>query len=87
MENALQTHEAVAECAVIGLPHDELVEQVHAVVRLHEGAAADAEALTAHCRETLAGFKLPKGYTFRDEPLPLSGAGKILKRQLRTELA
>jgi len=86
VEQVIHAHPAVAECAVIGLPHDELVEQVHAVVRLRPGASLDAEALREHCRQQLAGFKCPRGVTIRSEPLPLSGAGKVLKRQLRDEL-
>ncbi len=41
------------------------------------------EELITHCRERIAGYKLPKSVTFRDEPLPLSGAGKVLKTDLR----
>ena len=56
---------------------------VHAVVRLHEGSSASEEALIAFCRELIAGFKCPRSVSFRDEPMPLSGAGKILKTTLR----
>ncbi len=76
-------HEAVAECAVIGIPSERWGEAVHAIVRLKDGAAVDAEALIGHCRELIAGFKCPRSVTFRDQPMPLSGAGKILKTELR----
>ena len=82
-ENALYQHPAVAECAVIGIPHDTWGEQVHAVVRLKPDTSATADELIAHCHELIAGYKCPRSIDFRDEPLPLSGAGKILKRALR----
>ena len=46
-------------------------------------AQLSEEELIAHCRELIAGYKLPKGITFRTEALPLSGAGKVLKTELR----
>ena len=83
VENALYKHPDVAECAVIGVPDDQWGERVHAVVRLQEGAAADEAALTEHCNALIAGFKRPRSYEFKTDPLPLSGAGKILKTELR----
>ena len=83
VENAVYQHPAVAECAVIGIPSERWGEAVHAIVRLKDGAAADAEALIAHCRALIAGFKCPRSVAFRDQPMPLSGAGKILKTELR----
>lgn len=83
VENALASHEAVAQVAVIGIPHETWGEAVHAVVVLHEGKAASEEALLAHARKSIAGYKLPKTIEFRKEPLPLSGAMKVLKRELR----
>jgi long-chain acyl-CoA synthetase len=83
VENAVHEHPAVAECAVIGIPDDTWGESVHAIVRLKEGASASAEDLIGHCHKLIAGFKCPHSVDFRDEPLPLSGAGKILKTDLR----
>jgi len=83
VENAVQSHTAVAECAVVGVPDDKWGERVHAIVRLQEGQSAEAEDIIAHCHTQIAGFKCPRGVTFRTEPLPLSGAGKILKTELR----
>lgn len=83
VENALISHPSVQDVAVIGVPHPEWGEAVHAIVILHPGQTATEEELMAHCRERIAGYKLPKGITFRDEPLPLSGAGKVLKTELR----
>ena len=82
-ENALHAHPAVAECAVIGIPHDRWGEQVHAIVRLKPGAEVTEKALIEHCHGLIAGYKCPRSIEFRDTPLPLSGAGKILKRELR----
>ena len=56
---------------------------MHAVVVLKEGLTATAAELIDHCREWLAGYKLPKSVEFRTEPLPLSGAMKVLKKDLR----
>ena len=83
VENALYQHSAVVECAVIGIPDDRWGEAVHAVVRCHDGQSVDGDALIAHCRELIAGFKCPRSISFREEPMPLSGAGKILKTDLR----
>jgi long-chain acyl-CoA synthetase len=82
-ENALYQHPAVAMCAVIGIPHVEWGEQVHAIVLLKEGAVVTEEELLAHCRTLIAGYKCPRGLEITKEPLPVSGVGKILKRQLR----
>jgi long-chain acyl-CoA synthetase len=83
VENALYKHPAVIECAVIGVPDDEWGERVHAIIRLHEGAEASAEAIIAHCHDLIANYKCPRSVEFRVEPMPVSGAGKILKTELR----
>ena len=83
VENALYQHPAVAECAVIGIPHETWGEQVHAIVRLNPGAAVEADELLAHCKELIAAYKCPRSVEFRSDPLPVSGAGKILKAELR----
>ncbi len=83
VEDAVYQHEAVAECAVIGIPHEKWGEQVHAIIRLHDGQEADEQAIIDHCHTLIAAFKCPRSVEFRAEPLPLSGAGKILKAQLR----
>ncbi len=69
--------------AVIGIPHDLYGEAVHAVVVLKPDASATEDELIAHCRGLIAGYKVPKSVSFREEPLPLSGAMKVLKRELR----
>ncbi len=83
VENAIASHPAVAEVAVIGIPSDKWGEAVHAVVVLRQGMKATAEELIEHTRQFLAGFKVPKSVEFQDGPLPLSGAFKPLKRELR----
>ena len=85
VENALHEHPAVRECAVIGLPHEDLGETVHAIVVPHEGVVVTADELVAHCRRLIAGYKCPRSLEIRQEALPLSGTNKILKRQLREE--
>ena len=83
VENTLHQHSAVAEAAVIGVPDEKWGERVHAIVRLRDGARLNEAALIAHCHTLIAGFKCPRSISFQDEPLPLSGAGKILKTTLR----
>ena len=83
VEQAIYQHAAVLECAVIGIPHEKWGEQVHAIVRCKEGESVSAEDLIAHCHEWVAGYKCPRSVDFVADPLPLSGAGKILKTDLR----
>ncbi len=83
VEQAVASHPAVAQVAVIGIPHDLYGEAVHAVVVLKPDASATEDELIAHCRGLIAGYKVPKSVSFREEPLPLSGAMKVLKRELR----
>jgi len=87
VENAVYRHPAVLECAVIGVPDPKWGERVHAIVRLVEGPennkGVDEAAIIAHCQALIAGFKCPRTVDFRTEPLPVSGAGKILKTDLR----
>ncbi len=83
VEQALAAHPAVAQVAVIGVPDDVYGEAVHAVVVLLPGAAATEAELITHAKGLIAGYKAPRSVSFRDEPLPLSGAMKVLKRELR----
>jgi len=86
VEEALFTHPAVSEVAVIALPDPKWIEAVTAVVVVRSGHDVTAEALIDHARVQLAPFKLPKRIIFRDE-LPRNTAGKLLKRELRREYA
>jgi long-chain acyl-CoA synthetase len=81
VEDVLHRHPAVREVAVFGIPDPRWGEAVHAVV-VARSPVTEAE-LIAHCREWIAGYKVPKAIELRDEPLPKSGAGKLLKRELR----
>ena len=83
VEGVLAQHEAVAEAAVVPLPCPVLGERVHAVVRPHEGARLDAEALRAFCAERLSDYKVPEGFTVMAEPLPRNAGGKLAKRDIR----
>jgi long-chain acyl-CoA synthetase len=81
VEDVLHRHPAVLEAAVFGIPDATWGELVHAVVVPR--AEVTEDDLIAHCREAIAGYKVPKRLELRAEPLPKSGAGKILKRELR----
>jgi long-chain acyl-CoA synthetase len=86
VENAIYQHPAVAMCAVIGIPDEQWGERVHAVVAVKPGQAATEAEIIAHCRPLIAGYKCPRTVDVRSQPLPLSGAGKVLKTVLRNAL-
>src|SRR5947208_2097999 len=86
VEGVLFEHPAVTEAAVIGIPHPVLGEEVGAVVQLRPGATVTEDELRAHVAQSLAAFKVPVKFWFRDEPLPRNPAGKVMKRDLREEL-
>ena len=81
VERALGAHPAVAEAAIIGVPHPELGEEVAAVVALRAGATATADELIAYCRDRLAGYKYPRSVAFVDR-LPRGSTGKVIKSAL-----
>ena len=83
VESVLSEHPDVLEAAVFGIPDARWGEAVHAVVTVRPGAAPSAEALCEHARRRIAGFKVPRSIDVRGEPLPKSGAGKVLKAELR----
>jgi long-chain acyl-CoA synthetase len=86
VEAALFEHPAVADAAVIGIPHDVLGEEVGAVVVPQAGSDVTEEELRVHVAGSLAAFKVPSRVWIRREPLPRNPAGKVLKRELRDEL-
>jgi long-chain acyl-CoA synthetase len=83
VENVIYQHPDVHECAVIGIPSEQWGEAVHAIVVARAGVRLNADQLLGHCREQLAGFECPKSIEIRDDELPKSGVGKILKAELR----
>jgi fatty-acyl-CoA synthase len=82
IEVALYAHPAVFECAVVAAPDEKWGEIPVALVVLKPGAAASADDLIDHCKQNLAGFKVPKRVEIREQ-LPKGGTGKILKAELR----
>ncbi len=83
VEVALAEHEAVREAAVFGVPDPRWGEAVHAVVVVEGRSEVTPEELIAHARQRIAGYKVPRTIELRHEPLPKSGAGKVLKNVLR----
>ncbi|MBK8407632.1 MAG: acyl--CoA ligase [Sandaracinaceae bacterium] len=89
IEQRLEAHPQVAECAVMGVPDEELGQRVAAFVRVTEGTPAPTPQLEAALRawvsETLAYFKVPAELRFVTEPLPRNATGKVLKHVLLGE--
>lgn len=87
VENALASHPQVLQSAIIGLPDERWGERVHAVIVVAHRLGTDAlvEVLEKHCRGLIANYKIPRSWSFREEPLPLSGVGKVQKQKLRAE--
>ena len=82
IEHILYGHDAVLECAVIGVPDEKWGEAVKAIVVLKDGADATEEDIIDFCRSKMAGYKKPKSVDFVDS-LPRNLAGKVLKKDLR----
>jgi long-chain acyl-CoA synthetase len=82
VENALLSHPSIASVAVIAVPDERWEERVHAVITVRGDTAPTLETLQGHCRERIAGFKIPRSMEVVDA-MPCSGAGKILKAVLR----
>lgn len=84
VEEVLYLHEAVLEAAAFGVPDEKWGEAVWAVVvPREEFHNVDPQEIIGFCRSRIAGYKVPKGIDIRHEPLPKSGPGKVLKRELR----
>ncbi len=81
VEEVLYRHPMVLEAAVFGVPDETWGEAVHAVVVPRGEVTCDE--LVEHCKQHLGGYKIPKEIVLREEPLPKSGPGKVLKRELR----
>ncbi len=83
VEEAIYRHPDVLEATVFGIPDEAWGEAVHAIVVPRPGSSPTFESLIGHCRSLIAGYKLPKSIDFITGPLPTSGPGKVLKRELR----
>ena len=81
IEEVIYEHPAVREAAVVGVPHDDLGEEVGAAVALKEGEDASEDEIREHCKEQVAAYKYPRQVWFVDE-LPKGPTGKILKREI-----
>ena len=81
VEEVLYTHPDVVECAVVGVPHPEMGEDVGAAVSLREGASGDLEEIKAYVKDRVAAYKYPRTIWTLDE-LPKGPTGKILKREI-----
>lgn len=86
VEAAIFEHPDVADCAVVGVPHPTLGEEVAAVVVLRPGRVIEAEEITRHVAARLAKFEVPTKIVFRAQALPRNPQGKVLKRELRESL-
>jgi long-chain acyl-CoA synthetase len=82
VEDALYTHPAIREAAVVGVPDSYRGETVRAVISLKAGESLEPDALIAWCRARMAAYKLPSEVVVMDD-LPKNPAGKILRRELR----
>ncbi len=82
IEQVVGLHNAVLECAAVGVPDDKSGEAVKLFVVRKDGVAVDEEDLMRYCRDNFTGYKRPKYIEFRDE-LPKTNVGKILRRELR----
>jgi o-succinylbenzoate---CoA ligase len=83
VEAVLEGHADVLEAAVVGLPDERWGEVVTAIVVARSGRAPDEESLRAHCAAALAPYKVPKRVILREQPLPRTRSGKLLRRELR----
>jgi acyl-CoA synthetase (AMP-forming)/AMP-acid ligase II len=86
VEAVLFEHPALDDVAIVGLPHPTYGEEVVAVVNLKAGAEVTASEVQEFAATRLARFKVPSTVVFRDEALPRTASGKVLKRDLRDEL-
>ena len=85
VENALYSHAAVQECAVVAKPCPILGERVHAFVSLRRSDVSTDE-LRAHCKSRLSDYKVPESFTLTTEPLPRNANGKLMKRAMRDQV-
>jgi acyl-CoA synthetase (AMP-forming)/AMP-acid ligase II len=87
VENVLTAAPAVGEVAVLPVPDEMMGEKVGAVIVPLPGRQVDVDSVLSHCRRQLADFKVPQYVVVRDQPLPRSSVGKVLKAVLREQTA
>ena len=81
VENVLYKLPAVQSCAVVAAPHDKWGEVPVAFIEIHEGSTLQRDTVMAHCKQHLAGFKVPKYIIFAE--IPKTSTGKVQKFELR----
>lgn len=82
IEHCLEDHPSVAECCVLGAPHDDLGQEVVAIVVRRPGTTLEEEQLRAYCADRLAYFKVPAKWIFTEDPLPRNATGKLMRRKV-----
>ncbi len=82
VENTLNSHPAVQQSAVVGIPHEEWGEAVHGEIILSEGTSVTEQELIDFCKERIGRYKAPKTISFVDQ-LPMTAVGKVIRRQVR----
>jgi len=83
VENCISKLDGVLGCAVIGIPDPVLIEKVAAIIVVKKDHKLTEDKVIEHCKTRIARYKCPRSVFFQTEPLPLSGAGKVLKAALR----
>jgi acyl-CoA synthetase (AMP-forming)/AMP-acid ligase II len=82
IENCLEAHPSVRECVVLGVPHEELGQEVKAIIVGRDDVAVDPDELREYLAGRLAGFKVPSQWEIRTETLPRNATGKVLRHVL-----